>query len=94
MSSRVLFTCTYDSYNLPEGLFGSYDARLGTKSLRISTAKEVGLDVMAMFSTNRSTLFDYGKLITTRWASLWFSFYSNLTLIIYGSLPKYLLRLI
>ena len=24
-------TCIYDSYNLPEGLFGSYVARLGTK---------------------------------------------------------------
>ena len=24
-------TCIYDSYNLPEGLFGSYGARLGTK---------------------------------------------------------------
>ena len=24
-------TCIYDSYNLPEGLFGSYVVRLGTK---------------------------------------------------------------
>ena len=29
--SRVTCTCIYDSYNLPEGLFGSYIARLGTK---------------------------------------------------------------
>ena len=27
----VMCTCTYNSYNLPEGLFGSYVARLGTK---------------------------------------------------------------
>ena len=29
--SGVMCTCTYNSYNLPEDLFGSYGARLGTK---------------------------------------------------------------
>ena len=29
-------TCIYDSYNLPEGLFGSCGARLGTKFKLIS----------------------------------------------------------
>ena len=28
---RIMFTCTYDSHNIAEGLFGSYDARLRTK---------------------------------------------------------------
>ena len=30
--SRVMCTYTHDSYNLPEGLFGSYNARLDTTS--------------------------------------------------------------
>ena len=27
----IMGTCTYNSYNLPEDLFGSYVARLGIK---------------------------------------------------------------
>ena len=81
-------TCIHDSYNLSEGLFGSYGARLGTKFLLISTAKEVGLGVMTISSTNGSTLFDSGILIPTRCASLWFNFYSNLTLILRWFLSK------
>ena len=56
-------------------------------------SSQPGLVVMTISSTNGSTLFYSGILITTRCAScLWFIFYSNLTLILYDSLAKYLLR--
>ena len=81
-------TCIYDSYNLPKGLFGSYGARLGNKL----NLFQPGLVVVTISSTNGSTLSDSGILITTRCASLWFSFYSNLTLILDDSLGKYILH--
>ena len=77
-------TRTYDSNSVAESLFG-------TMFQRISTAEEVGLVVMTISSTNGSTLFDSGILLTSRSSSLWFSFYSNLTLILDDFLAKYLL---
>ena len=75
-------------YNLPEGLLGPYGARLCTKF----NSSLPGLVVMTISSTNGSTLFDSGILITTRCAGcLWSSFYLNFTLIYIDSLAKCLL---
>ena len=82
-------TCIYDCYNLPEVCLVPMvpDWALSLNS------SQPGLVVMTISSTNGSTLFDSDILITTRCASLWFSFYSNLTLILLEySLAKYLLR--
>ena len=59
-------TSIYDSYNLPEGLFDSYVARLGTRF----NSSQLGLVVITISSTNGNTLFDSGILITTRCASV------------------------